>query len=657
MPLVPCANPVNCIGVDSPVANLTAEAPDVAKCFRYGFGRDSSEVCEFDLSLCEAFAAVGSDVGVLCPPGPPDTCYPYCNPPPPIIYSSNAQSCVVDCGGVSESYTVAPGTFIALSQAEADQDAQNFACLLATMQCTGPSPALFTNSAQSCTVTCPDQSLFTFTTPAGFFTALSQAEADSNAFFFSCDVAALLCSGLPPVALQQSAGGTPPAPAEALWGNYAQSCGSTCADGASTYTYTVQSGTYLRESRAAANAVAFSLACDQARRRRVCLSSLDSSLCVDNFSGDFIDSTGLEAPVTFSVVSGSLPPGMSVDNSGFYQGVPTVPGAYSFTIRATGADGNFAQRPYTQTIVGIDNLSPLDDGFVGQPYAVALTQGGMSNPVWSVSDGLLPDGLTLNPNTGVISGTPTMSEDAAFTIAITDGTTTCEKEVSITVIPQPNHSWKLDEVGPGARVDAIGGVTLNEVSDPVGSAPGKISLGSRHNPGVGGVQGLTAGFVAPLAYQNNGFDFFGWINTASFSPVAAANSVTVTYARPTAFQRTWRINLFFDLNQISVETRGDAAINTNLVTPYVFTPGAWIFFRISYDATTQRFSTQFDNGAVTTGAVKPLTADASANFSFSASGNTAACDLIFDEIIFYQQKLSDAVASKIYNNGAGRSFG
>lgn len=364
----------------------------------------------------------------------------------------------------------------------------------------------------------------------------------------------------------------------------------------------------------------------------------------------------LQAPVTFAVVSGALPPGVTLDSGGFLSGIASVPGPYSFSIRATGSDNNFTQRDYSMTVIGIDNPSPLDDGFVSQPYAAALTQSGMSNPVWSVSDGLLPAGLVLNPNTGVISGTPTTSEDATFTVAITDGVTTCEKTFTITVIPQPDHSWRLDEVGPGARADSIGGVTLNEVLDPVGSAAGKISLGSRHNPGVGGVQGLTSGLVPALAYQNNGFDFFGWINTTSFSVAAGANGVTVTYARPTAALRMWRITLFFNTNQISVETRGDSGVNTNLVTSYVFTPGAWIFFRVSYDAATQRFSTQFDNGAITLGAVKPLTADASGNFSFSASGNTAACDIIWDEMIFYQQKLSDAVASKIYNGGLGRSF-
>lgn len=364
----------------------------------------------------------------------------------------------------------------------------------------------------------------------------------------------------------------------------------------------------------------------------------------------------LQAPVTFAVVSGALPPGVTLDSGGFLSGVASVPGPYSFSIRATGSDNNFTQRDYSMTVIGIDNTSPLDDGFVAQPYAVALTQSGMSNPVWSVSDGLLPDGLVLNPNTGVISGTPTTSEDATFTIAITDGVTTCEKTFTLTVIPEPNHSWRLDEVGPGNRVDSIGGVILGEIADPVGSAAGKISLASQHNPGVGGNEALGSGFVAPLAYQGNGFDFFGWIKTNSFSAAVGANAVNITFSRSAGFQRTWRINLLFSSSQISVETRGDSAVNTNLVTPYTFVPGAWIFWRVFYDPVAQTFGTQFDDGAITLGAVKPLSALADGLFAMSAVGSTAACDILFDEEIFYQQKLSNAVASKIYNGGAGRSF-
>lgn len=411
MPLVPCANPVNCIGVSSPTANLTAEAPDVAKCFRYAFTHDSSYVCEFDLSLCEAFSAVGSDVGVLCAPAV--VIIDGDNPPPPVIYSSNAQSCTVDCGGFSETYDVAPGTFVALSQAQADADANAFACQLAAMQCTGPTPALFTNSAQSCTITCPDQTLYTFTIPAAFFTALSQAEANANAFIFACEVAALLCSGLPPVAIQDSAG-VPPS--EPLWGNFAQSCSATCPDG-STFTYTVPGGTYLRESRAAANAVAFSNACDQAQHRRVCLSDLEEFLCAGDFYGEFLDASGVGAPTAFAVVAGALPPGLTLDGE-FLQGVPTSAGDYTFAIRATGSNG-FAQRTYSQTVVEI-TPDTLPDGAVGAAYAAALTATGFNNPVFSVEGGSLPSGVSLQPFTGVLSGTPDTAGTFSFVIRVTE---------------------------------------------------------------------------------------------------------------------------------------------------------------------------------------------------------------------------------------------
>src|SRR5690349_4920047 len=115
MPQIPCPNPINCDGVDFPVSNLTAEAPDVAKCFRYAFSPSFAAVCEYELALCQQYSDVGLDVGILCDPFP----LPPTNPPLPVIYSSNAQSCTVDCGdGTSETYTAVAGTFVALSQAE-----------------------------------------------------------------------------------------------------------------------------------------------------------------------------------------------------------------------------------------------------------------------------------------------------------------------------------------------------------------------------------------------------------------------------------------------------------------------------------------------------------------------------------------------------------
>lgn len=51
--------------------------------------------------------------------------------------------------------------------------------------------ATFLNDAQSCSVTCPDSTLFTYTVPAGTFRALSQAEANAIAHSTACNRASL----------------------------------------------------------------------------------------------------------------------------------------------------------------------------------------------------------------------------------------------------------------------------------------------------------------------------------------------------------------------------------------------------------------------------------------------------------------------------------
>ena len=56
----------------------------------------------------------------------------------------------------------------------------------------------------------------------------------------------------------------------------------------------------------------------------------------------------------------------------------------------------------------------LPDGVVGEPYIFTLiATGGDGTFVWKLTNGTtLPDGLTLNPTTGLISGTPTTATPA-----------------------------------------------------------------------------------------------------------------------------------------------------------------------------------------------------------------------------------------------------
>lgn len=59
-------------------------------------------------------------------------------------------------------------------------------------------------------------------------------------------------------------------------------------------------------------------------------------------------------------------------------------------------------------------------GFVNEPYSYQLSAiGGQASYQWSHVDGVLPQGLTLNQASGVISGTPGQVGDYAFTIQVT----------------------------------------------------------------------------------------------------------------------------------------------------------------------------------------------------------------------------------------------
>lgn len=61
------------------------------------------------------------------------------------------------------------------------------------------------------------------------------------------------------------------------------------------------------------------------------------------------------------------------------------------------------------------------DGLQGVGYNFTYTaSGGVPAYIFTVSAGALPDGLTLNPVSGLLSGTPTVANTFVYTVRVTD---------------------------------------------------------------------------------------------------------------------------------------------------------------------------------------------------------------------------------------------
>jgi hypothetical protein len=126
-----------------------------------------------------------------------------------------------------------------------------------------------------------------------------------------------------------------------------------------------------------------------------------------------LTATGGTQPYTWSVKSGTLPEGLSLNSTtGAITGTPTQPGTFSSLVfdvtdfyKSVGASGNLSVQ--IDSLVQVTTTS-LPSGTQGSAYTTNLTAtGGSGVYTWSLKSGSLPPGLSLNPSTGAITGTPT----------------------------------------------------------------------------------------------------------------------------------------------------------------------------------------------------------------------------------------------------------
>ena len=120
-------------------------------------------------------------------------------------------------------------------------------------------------------------------------------------------------------------------------------------------------------------------------------------------------------------------------------------------------DGDVFQQPEPAVTAAIrvkliDNRPPmpptivaesLPDGMEGEAYSSRLTAKGTAPITWSIVSGVLPEGLSLNEDTGEISGTPAGEGTEVFTVMAVNDLGEDIKEFSITIAKAPETEYAV----------------------------------------------------------------------------------------------------------------------------------------------------------------------------------------------------------------------
>jgi len=144
--------------------------------------------------------------------------------------------------------------------------------------------------------------------------------------------------------------------------------------------------------------------------------------------------SGGTPPYSWSIVQGSLPPGLSLASNGVIAGTAT--GTTGGPVKFEVTDASSPRLTQTVQLSFTVNPAPLQitssslsNGQVGHAYSALLTAtGGMAPYTWALSSGALPAGLNLNAASGAITGTPTATANgSALTFTVSDSSATVQQ--------------------------------------------------------------------------------------------------------------------------------------------------------------------------------------------------------------------------------------
>jgi hypothetical protein len=165
---------------------------------------------------------------------------------------------------------------------------------------------------------------------------------------------------------------------------------------------------------------------------------------------------------TLSYTATGLPQGLVINSStGLISGTPSTTGLNEVTVTVTDSTGAQGSAAFSWTLGSpggrntIGAMKPLSQFGTAGTAAALQIQAGDSDPTQTLSYLAvnLPPGLSINPSTGLISGTLTGAVNADFSVQVTDGT---GASAIIALVPWTVTANTVTVTSPGNQSGPIG---------------------------------------------------------------------------------------------------------------------------------------------------------------------------------------------------------
>ncbi|MEJ0091441.1 MAG: Calx-beta domain-containing protein [Limisphaerales bacterium] len=212
-----------------------------------------------------------------------------------------------------------------------------------------------------------------------------------------------------------------------------------------------------------------------------------------------LQATGGSTPYTWSIVSGSLPPGLILNSgSGNISGSPTTANSYTFRIRVTGSDNLNSEKDFILTVSQVSyNVTPSAgvNGNINPSTSQSVSGGG------SVSFTATPNANYV-VNQWLVDGSVVQSGGASYTLSNIQA----DRSVQVTFTYVPSSGALQVNLAPAGAVSA--------------GAQWQVDGGAWQNSGA---------TVSSLSVGNHTVSFkmiSGWATPANQTPAITANQTT-----------------------------------------------------------------------------------------------------------------------------------